>query len=344
MRGPVAMRFVAALLPLILLASLGGVAAALPEDILWLNAGKATLLSVARLVPLAWLGWAWVALRARSWLEAGAAVALVVGGVGVPAWPGARELEPDEPALVVLAANAQAYADGAEAFEADLAAQGAQLILTHEMRGAQVAGMRRVADNYERPLPRPSHGAAVYCAEGRACWAEITGHVGPEGCAMPVALARVGAQGAQLRSDAALRAPFCAIGVHAPPPVPICAEGLQPYVEEIARHVSDGRLVAAWGPCPVGDPVVVTGDFNYVPGTQVFRTLEASGLRDPAWYRGLWAASWPAGGGWPDLPLFRLDHVLAGDLEVSEVRWVRLSGSDHKAVRFLVRTDISHSM
>ncbi|MCB9746205.1 MAG: endonuclease/exonuclease/phosphatase family protein [Alphaproteobacteria bacterium] len=317
-------------LPLVGVVLLGGLAAALPEDILWLNAGKATLLSVARLVPLLWVPWAALALRARSWTAGLLGLALGLAGAGVPAWPGSRSAE----GIVVIAANAQAYADDPAAFEADLAAQSADLVLTHEMRGEAVVGLQRVADNYARPLPRPSHGAAVYC---RGCAAEITGHVGPEGCAMPVALARTPLPPT---SDGLAREPLCLIGVHAPPPVPICAEGLRPYVDAVARHIAEGRVSEAWGPCQLGDPVVVTGDLNYVPGTHVFRALLDVGLRDPARARGLWAASWPAGGGWPDLPLFRLDHVLVGDLEVSDLRWVRLSGSDHKAVRFTARTEL----
>ncbi|MCB9762377.1 MAG: hypothetical protein H6739_21450 [Alphaproteobacteria bacterium] len=318
----IAVRRIAALgfLPLMAVVCAGGLAQALPEDVLWLNAAKATLLSLARVFPLAWVLWAMFTARRTGRLLAPAAVALVgLALAGVPPL-----LDPVEgPGLVIVAANVQAYAEAPEALEAALAALDADVVLTHERRGEAIAGMKRVADNYARKLPRPSHGAAAYCREGLRCEARVTGHIGPEGCAMPLA---------QVRVDGSL----CALGIHAPPPVPICAKGLHPYLEHVAARVEAGRLTEDWGPCRADDPVLAIGDFNYVPGSRALRTLTARGLRDAARLQGLFAASWPAGGGWPNLPLFRLDHALVGDLEAGGVRYLRLPDSDHKAVRLRV--------
>ena len=65
---------------------------------------------------------------------------------------------------------------------------------------------------------------------------------------------------------------------------------------------------------------------------EAWSTLLHRGLRDRLLSWGVWAASWPAGGGWPNLPFFQLDHLLVGPVEIPRVQQVRVPGSDHIAL------------
>jgi endonuclease/exonuclease/phosphatase (EEP) superfamily protein YafD len=311
-------------LVLLLLAMLcsGGLAALCPEDVLWLSAVRAVLLSLPR--PMMLLVAVWGLLywrRSGKALGGGFSVAAVLLAGIPPIWPASDD------GLLLVSANVQAYADEPRDLELALGELGADVLITQEKRGARVPGMQRIADNYDRDLSRTSHGAAVYCAKRRFCTAEITEEFGTPACGMPVALVRV-------------EADLCVIGVHVPPPIPVCASGLAPYLDEVAKHVDDGRVAAdGWGPCEADDPVIVTGDLNYVPGSRAWHTMLDQGLRDTARWQGVWAASWPAGGGWPYAPFFRLDHMLAGDVTVRGVRYFGLPGADHRAVRARVILD-----
>ncbi|MCK6522691.1 endonuclease/exonuclease/phosphatase family protein [Myxococcota bacterium] len=307
-------------LPLALVVIFAGLAQALPESILWVNGVKHLLLAGARLLPLLWFPWALWALRQGAWRPAlvGATLAFVGGGL-----PPVDEVE--GPGLVVVSANVQAFIENEPALEAALATFNADVLVTIEKRGQQVAGMRRVADNYDRPMPRTSHGLAVYCRDGVDCDAEITGELGAKGCTQPMALARVN-QGA-----------LCLVGIHVPPPVPLCATGARPYIQHIVEAVEDGRLTSDLGPCRAGDPALIMGDLNAVRGSDPHKALLAQGLSDPLLWRGIWATTWPSGGRWPNLPLLQIDHALVGDLTVEGVRVHRVPDSDHKALRLRVR-------
>ncbi|MED5374315.1 MAG: endonuclease/exonuclease/phosphatase family protein [Myxococcota bacterium] len=299
----------------------GGLAGLCPEDVLWLSALRAVLLSLPRpmmFLFVLWGIWFWRRTRSRGGLVV-AGVALLLAGIP-PLWPAPRE------GLLLVSANVQAYADESEALEQSLGALGADIVLTHEQRGERIPGMSRVADNYDRGLPKPSHGEAVYCARHLFCDAEITEEYGAPGCGMPVALARV-------------EASLCVIGIHAPPPIPICSSGMGPYLETVGSHIEGGRMASDWGPCKADDPVVVAGDLNYVPGSRAWRGLVDRGLEDPVAWQGVWANSWPAGGGWPMAPFFRLDHLLAGDVRVRGVRYLRLPGADHRAIRARIQME-----
>ncbi|MCP4807024.1 MAG: hypothetical protein GY913_26750 [Proteobacteria bacterium] len=304
-------------LPLLAALCSGAISGVLPEDVLWLSAARAGLLTLPRHLLLLWLPWGlWVAVKHRHWFG-GVALALGLGALGVPPY-----LPEAEGGIVVVAANVQAYSDVVTDLEVALAELETDVVLTIEKRGEKIEGMKRVADNYDRDLPRTSHGMAVFCRRGVLCAAEITEEFGQlPSCGMPMALVRA-------------QASVCIVGIHSPPPAPTCADGLVPYVDEVASHIEDGRVVGTWGPCQDEDPVLVIGDLNYVPNSRVHRTLLDRGLTDTATIHGVWAATWPAGGGWPDLPFFRLDQLLVGDpIDASGLRYERLPDADHKAVR-----------
>lgn len=305
------------ILPLLGALCSGATSGVFPEDVLYLSAARSVMLTLPRYLLLIWIPWSlWVLIKHRHWFG-GVALALGLGAMGLPAW-----LPDGEGGLVVVGANVQAYSDVVTELEQALADLDADVVITMEQRGERIPGMARVADNYDRDLPKTSHGTAVYCRKGILCRAEVTEEFGAiPGCVMPIALVRA-------------QASVCVVGIHAPPPAPVCADGLRPYVREITSHLAEGRVSEDWGPCSEGDPVLVVGDLNYVPNSRVHRELLATGLSDPASTHGVWAATWPAGGGWPDLPFFRLDQFLVSDaLSVDGLRYVRLPDADHKAVR-----------
>jgi endonuclease/exonuclease/phosphatase (EEP) superfamily protein YafD len=104
-------------------------------------------------------------------------------------------------------------------------------------------------------------------------------------------------------------------------------------------RIESGRLSRDEGPCQQGDPVLVMGDFNAAPGSRTTQKLLNQGLRDAQAGRGIYASTWPAGGGWPNFPVFRLDHVFEGALEVTGVQQFSLPQADHQALRIWIEVD-----
>ena len=302
-------------LPLVAILLCMLLATACPEGMTWSSAARAVLLTLPRWLVGGWVVWGLWAAWQRS--KAGLPVAaLALVGMG---WPTVADAE--GPGLRFIVSNVQAYSGDPEALEGAIEAMEPDVMLAMEKRVRKLKGMDRIAHNYDSDLPRPSHGAAVFCRKGLLCAAEVTQEIGPEGCSMPLTLVRV-------------EASVCVVGLHAPPPVPVCGRGLQPYAEHVASHLRAGRVERELGPCQPEDPVIVTGDLNQVPGSRAWRTLVNTGLDDALAWNGVWAASWPAGGGWPRLPFFRLDQVLTGKVKIGRVDLVDLPGADHRALAF----------
>lgn len=281
---------------------------------------NACLLSSVHWAFLLWVGGGgWLLFRLKQrWAGVGLAL---VGGLclGSP-------FSPAGTGLLIVSANVQAYADNAAVLEARLSQERADVLLTIERRAEQIEGMVRVGDNYARSLPKPSYGMAFYCKEGMVCEAWISPRMGEGACGMPVGLLR-------------LESGICIVGVHVPPPVPGCAEGIQPYVKWVTDRLSAGRISQDTGPCIQGDAALVIGDFNAAPGSKTTQRLLNQGLRDPQAGRGIYASTWPAGGGWPNFPVFRLDHVFAGAVAVTGVQQFSLPQSDHRALRVWIKAD-----
>lgn len=191
-----------------------------------------------------------------------------------------------------------------------------------EQRILAVPGLRLVAHNFDQPLPRPSYGSGVWCRG--ACEASLSPLIGSAAQRMPLAVVRLpGGAG-------------CLLGLHTPPPAPKDASGIGPHTRWIASFIEGGRLKRSLGPCRAGEGVVAAGDLNHVPGSAPYRRLLAVGLRDSLAGRGLFAASWPTGAGFPDLPILRLDHVLVGQVNVDAPRRAPIPGSDHHGFVFTV--------
>lgn len=295
----------------------------LPDEFVWVHAAKALLLVAPRWCLALW-GPAALLLAARA--RALAPAALVLGVFGLASAGRPLSDAPGEGYRIVTS-NVNTYGENPTpgATEHALAALDADVVVALERRPEQIPGLRRVADDFEDDMPRPSHASAVFCREGVACEAAVTEQIGSETMKMPVALVRLGGE-------------LCLLGVHAPPPAPYDPSGIGPYIQEIARHLAAGRLSLDWGPCRAGDPALVSGDLNAVPLSTAWRTLDrCCGLSAPLLAHGVFASSWPAGGGWPNLPVFPIDHVFAGAVEVSGLRLARVPGTDHKAVMMRAR-------
>ncbi len=234
--------------------------------------------------------------------------------------------------FVVVSSNLDAFSEGPPGAAEALAALHADVVITIERRVEEIPGLQRVADNHGVPMKRPSHGTAIFCRPGLPCEGAVSPEFGSETFTMPLGLLRVPVPRAGGGSQ-----PVCILGLHAPPPAPLDPSGLLPYVQRVAEAIVGGRMARQWGPCLPGDPVLAMGDFNHVPGTPASRLLRSSGLRRSEWGRAPWQASWPAGGGWPNLPFFELDQALAGpELRVRSVRRHRIPGADHKALRIVM--------
>jgi endonuclease/exonuclease/phosphatase (EEP) superfamily protein YafD len=232
---------------------------------------------------------------------------------GIPQWDGGR------PGVKILVANVNAYTGQTEGLSEAVAAIAPDVMVQVEARARTIPGMRSLANNFDRPLSRPSHATAVFCRPELRCESEVTPEIGSARKHMPIGLVRVEQM-------------FCLIALHGPPPVPIDASGLQPYMDRVARAISEGRMSEDWGPCKQGDPVVVAGDMNAVPGSWAARTLDDTGTRDMLGSMGLFAISWPMGGDTLNLPTLQLDHLYAGDLEIDGISLVTLPGADHRGV------------
>lgn len=308
------------LLPLVLVVMGPLVVVLLPNEVVAAAVLEAVLLSSPRWSMLLWvLGGFWLAVAHRQ-RRAGLGLAgvsfLLLG------WPFAGQGE----GLLIISANVQAYSDSFAELEEALAREQADVVLTIERRGEQIRGMHRVGDNYDQELKKASHGLAFFCREGLRCQAWVSPLIGAEDCSMPVGFLRI-------------EEAVCLIGIHVPPPVPICATGRRPYVDWVVQRIEDGRIAADVGPCKRGDAVLAAGDFNATQGSWTTRAFLDEGLHDPQYHRGIYASTWPAGGGWPNVPVFRLDHAFAGQLSITGIQQFRLPDADHKALRIWVDSE-----
>jgi len=284
------------------------------------SALNAILLSSGRWSMLIWVGCGlWLVCRSGSRLG-GAALGLV-GFLGL-GWP----LSPPGEGLLLVVANVQAFADNQEALELRLGEEQADVVLAIEKRAEQIPGLQRVGDNFSEELPLASYGMAFFCREGIRCSAWISSELGKGQCGFPIGLLR-------------LEEEFCVMGAHVPPPVPHCSASIQPYVDWMTRRIDAGRMAINVGPCLKGDPVLAIGDFNAPQGSRTVRQMLAQGLRDAQYRRGIYASTWPAGGGFPNFPVFRLDHVFPGALTLTGVQQFDLPNSDHQALRVWIEVD-----
>ena len=129
------------------------------------------------------------------------------------------------------------------------------------------------------------------------------------------------------------RSEECVVIIHAPPPVPIDASGMRPYIEHLSERIKGGRAAENWGACKAGDRLVLTGDFNAVAGSWPLRQLLAQGFEDRLWMRGIWSHTWPMNGHFFPIPVFRIDHLLAHPELDPHIELLSVPDSDHRALK-----------
>lgn len=302
------------LAPALLAVVLRGLAEAMPSDQTWGHMVHSICLMsapwLALVTPLVCMRVAWGSGARRVPFIIGV---LALPLIGVPGWDSGK------PGVTILVANVNAYTGQPDGLAEAAAELSPDVFVQVEARSRVVPGMTALAQNFDVPMPRPSHATAVFCKPTIACESLVTEEIGSRTKTMPLGLVRVQGQ-------------FCLMALHGPPPVPLDASGLQPYMDRVAAAIANGRMSKDWGPCRVGDPVVVAGDMNAVPGSWAARTLRDRGLTDEFRYQGLFAISWPFGGDTLNLPTMQLDHLYSGAVEVDGAKMVSLPGADHRGV------------
>jgi endonuclease/exonuclease/phosphatase (EEP) superfamily protein YafD len=169
---------------------------------------------------------------------------------------------------------------------------------------------------------RNAHGVRVLARSELDASAELVPSPVEGPCPLPIATVRVRFGGEWLG----------VLGVHSPPPIEECGEMNAPSLSVLANLVEGGRLVEDVGAALRGDPVVLAGDFNALPGSRELLPLRHVGLVDTHTRR-----HWRPIGTWSpakSIPhLLRIDYVLAPeDADVVGSWTVNLPGSDHRAV------------
>jgi endonuclease/exonuclease/phosphatase (EEP) superfamily protein YafD len=143
---------------------------------------------------------------------------------------------------------------------------------------------------------------------------------------MPIALLRI--------PDPKNAHNICVLGIHAPPPLPVDATGMIPYIDYLDDRITNGTISEDWLVCSKGDLVLLIGDLNAVPGSFPYGRLLNMGLRDVRSWSGIWGATWPMEDFYWPFPVFRLDQILVGgDLELKGWESVPISNSDHRGLR-----------
>ena len=123
------------------------------------------------------------------------------------------------------------------------------------------------------------------------------------------------------------------LAVHIPPPTPIDATGMEPYVTYIERAVENGRLLRDWEGCNQNDAVIIAGDFNAVPHSWAHRRLSGLGLVDAQRNTGVFGLTWPSDSAdFIRQSVFRIDHVLHHPSIQLSVSQLTMAGSDHKGL------------
>lgn len=308
------------LVPLVLGVVLRLLGELFPSDEVWGHMGHALCLSAwpwLCLISPIWALWGRFRFGQWTWTMVVAICALPLAGV-----PFASDSGNGQPVLV---ANVNAFIVGRQELAEAIADIDAEVVIEVEARARQIPGMIRVAHNFDEQVARPSHYTAIYCRPDTKCEGYITEEFGAKNMVMPLAMVR-------------LRDSICLMGTHGPPPVPFNIAGLMPYMERIAGTIANGRMNTDWGPCQQGDPVIVAGDMNAVPGSWATRPFDGKGLKDPMFGHGVFATTWPSGGDWIDLPVMQLDHLWVGAVDVGDHRTLRLPGSDHQGLFFRIRS------
>ena len=288
----------------------------MPWEHPWLYPIQTILLVQPLWMACIWPIWTWVVVRrlqsALKWSLSAISVMGLAWGVGVFAPP------QNVSGTQILIANVNAYAGEQDMLQGYLSMIGIPRVVLLEKRAEEIAGMKRAADDFDTVVKKPSHHSAVFCTEDCTAW--VSPQIGSSTMSMSLVVMPLPQE-------------VCLIAVHIPPPTPIDATGMRPYVEYIESVVESGRLLRDWEGCQQSDSVIVAGDFNAVAGSWAHRRLSRLGLLDAQRRTGLFGATWPAESkDFLQLPVFRIDHVLHHPEITMSVQQVRIPHSDHQGL------------
>ena len=221
----------------------------------------------------------------------------------------------------ILVANVNAFTGNEAELQRYLEYLHVDYAILLERRADEIKGMQRAADDFSTPVKKKSHHAAIFCREDCRAW--ISEQIGSDELKMSYALLKI-------------EPDICVIGIHAPPPVPVVATGMRPYINAISKYIQNGRVKADWQVCDKDDRAIVTGDMNAVAGSWPYQQLREKGLVDQARLLDRTGATWPSGGEvFVDFPFFRIDHLLRNEeITVPYFQRISIPDSDHKALLF----------
>ena len=258
-------------------------------------------------MALCWVLWGvFLAFLNRNWWYASSLLALF--WIGTPD-PGVGS------GMLISVINVNAFSDEENLLQQELQQLNSDVLVEIERRTLEVPLMHRAAHDETLPNIRPSHLSVVFCKE--ECSAAVTGQIGSESMAMPIAMVRIDER-------------ICLLGIHAPPPLPVDASGMTPYIDYLEERIQKGSLIQDWKVCKKGDGILLMGDLNAVAGSQPYRRLLSMGLKDIRKRTGIWGSTWPIEGFYLPFPVFRLDHIMVGpSIEIQSWRSIRISNSDH---------------
>ena len=218
----------------------------------------------------------------------------------------------------IVVANVNAYAPKDDQLAKRLSFLSVDYVVLFEKRIEEIEGMKRGADDFAQPVKKPSHHTAVFCREDCKPW--ISPQVGSDTMAMSLAVLPLDNQ-------------ICLIGVHIPPPTPIDATGMRPYVEYIESAIENGRLLRDWQGCRQDDAVILAGDFNAVSSGWAHTRFIGLGLIDAQRNTGIYGTTWPSDSeDFIPLSVFRIDHVLHHPNIQLRVKQIHIAGSDHQGL------------
>ena len=224
----------------------------------------------------------------------------------------------------ILIANVNAYAGEQDMLQGYLSLIGIPRVVLLEKRAEEIGGMKRVADDFDTVVKKPSHHSAVFCTEDCTAW--VSPQIGSSTMAMSLVVMPLPKE-------------VCLIAVHIPPPTPIDATGMRPYVEYIESVVESGRLLRDWERCHQSDAVIIAGDFNAVSRFLGAQSSESLGASRCTKTNRFVRCNIPAEvKDFLQLPVFRIDHVLHHpELDIS-VQQVRIPHSDHQGLLLSIGT------
>lgn len=201
----------------------------------------------------------------------------------------------------------------------------ADIFVIPEWQGSNLDLEKFSRSSYKVVLNHPqpgTHGIALIAKQALNISASIIASPVKGPCAMPWATA-------EIKTDSGV---FALLGVHAPPPLPVCENTTDPTLNEIANMIKGGKLVRDLGSARAGTPVIVAGDLNAFSFNRAVAKLRVTGLIDtyvaasggygPTWSPFSWLPS-----------LFRIDYILASHIYTPHASYtIQLPGSDHRAV------------